>query len=141
MSAKDELTKRDSLFRGLGVKDGLMAVGWGKCEGTFEHPAYTRMTVSIAQRSGEERKEPYLFVMLSARNWNFLMRLIHIHDEISMADIIEAYPVSEANVADARVVQTRSNGHMRSLGLELELPWLRKPPRVGWMNEMPLRRA
>jgi hypothetical protein len=129
MGAKDMLAKQESLFGGLGVKGGAMAVGWEKYEGIFEHPAYARMTVSIAQRSGKEGKEPCLLVTPSARTWNFLVRLTHVHEEIFMADIIETYAVSEANVdAGLRQVQERTralfkigqNGYVRSLGLELE---------------------
>ena len=108
MGAKDMLAKQESLFGGLGVKGGPMVVGWEKYEDIFEHPAYARMTVSIAQRSGKEGKEPCLLVTSSARTWNFLVRLIYIREEIFVADIIETYPVSEVNVASARVVQTRS---------------------------------
>jgi hypothetical protein len=140
MSAKDVLTKRESLFRGLGVKGGLMAVGWEKREGTFEHPAYTRMTVSIAQRSGEERKEPHLLVTPSARNWN-LVRLIHIREEILTADIIETYPASEANVADACCSNSVKMDTCGVWVLSWSLPWLRKLPRVGWMNGIPLGRV
>ena len=83
MGAKDMLAKQESLFGGLGVKGGPMAVGLGKYEDIFEHPAYARMTVSIAQRSGKEGKEPCLLVTPSARTWNFLVRLTHVHEESS----------------------------------------------------------
>jgi hypothetical protein len=129
MGAKDMLGKQESLFGGLGVKGRPMAVRWEKHQGIFEHPAYARMTVSIAQRSGEEGNEPCLLVTPSARSWNFLVRLAHVHEEIFMADIIEAYPVSKANV-DAGLSQVQGrrralfklgqNAQVRSLGLELE---------------------
>lgn len=46
------------------MKDGPVVVEWEKYEDIFE------VTVSIAQRSGKEEKEPYLLVMPSMRNWN-----------------------------------------------------------------------
>jgi hypothetical protein len=78
MGAKDMLAKQESLFGGLGAKGGPMPVGWEKYEGIFENPAYARMTVSIAQRSGKEGREPCLLVTPSARTWNFLVRLSHV---------------------------------------------------------------
>jgi hypothetical protein len=122
----------------------------GKHEGTFEHLAYARMMVSIVQRSGEGGNGTVSTCYPSARNWNFLVRLTRVHEEIFMADIFETYPVSVANI-DAGLSQIQrqtrvllkldQNGHVRSLDLELEPAWLRKPLRVGWMNGMPLRRA
>jgi hypothetical protein len=131
MGAKDARGKKGSLFGELASKEAGMIAGLKAHEGDFEHPAYARVKVSVAQRHNKDGEGAgwYLLVTASPRTWNFVAELTHVHEEIFMADIISPYPEAEANLdAGPGQVQDRSramfklsqNGKVQSFGIELD---------------------
>ena len=94
-------------------------------EGVFEHPAYAKMTVSIARRVQKDGKvtERYLLVTASPRIWNFVVDLTHVHEEIFMAEIISPPPRERSkwgrrSLSDQRAVTVDVQAQQERKGAE-----------------------
>ena len=122
---------KENLFGKLALEAGKMTATLTAHEGIFEHPAYQKMTVSVAHRQSKDDgdPEPHLHVAASPRAWNYFVELTHVHEEIFMAEPKGPYPEGEANSSAGpgqiegrcrAMFKVGPDGAVQSLGIELE---------------------